>query len=179
MIYFLKDGNYVKIGFTRADAERRKNELQTGCARPLELIGTASGGIQTEATIHYLLRRHRHQREWFVLNDEVKGFIASALSLGIGPAILAAEHAEIEAEEKAAQQRRVCSRSLHATTVSELDEILRDVGFSKRDAGFIARKIKYWDQYLQRAEVTASAIREDQTIPPSSEFEDVLRRAAA
>lgn len=69
MIYFITDGEYVKIGFTDSDdvGERMKT-LQVGNARRLSLIGTMPGGREEECLLHALLSDFRASGEWFDLN---------------------------------------------------------------------------------------------------------------
>ena len=72
MIYFITDGEYVKIGFTdQDDAENRLKALQVGNARKLTLIGTIPGGLTEEATLHKVFAQLRANGEWFAVTPPV------------------------------------------------------------------------------------------------------------
>lgn len=65
MIYFVTDGEYLKIGYTDNDVESRISALQIGNARKLKLIGVIDGNRDDEATLHYVFRGLRVSGEWF------------------------------------------------------------------------------------------------------------------
>lgn len=76
MIYFIrmKGTTYVKIGYTsRDEIELRRNELQTGCPRILEVIGLIEGDETTESDLHRQAWHHRTDggQEWFDLSAEI------------------------------------------------------------------------------------------------------------
>lgn len=72
MIYFISDGEYIKIGFTEDDdAEKRLNALQTGNARELRLIGVIPGDKSVERILHNVLGSLRARGEWFRISDHV------------------------------------------------------------------------------------------------------------
>lgn len=67
MIYFVTDGEYVKIGFTdKDDVQQRLNALQIGNARELKLLGTILGGREEEALLHRVFDGFRVRGEWFM-----------------------------------------------------------------------------------------------------------------
>jgi hypothetical protein len=69
MIYFITDGEFVKIGFTdNEDVHKRIKELQIGNARKLELLGTLSGNIADESFLQRLLSDFNVSGEWFDFN---------------------------------------------------------------------------------------------------------------
>lgn len=49
MLYIIRGGSYVKIGYTAQDVKRRMNELQTGSPTRLRLIKTSSHATEAEA----------------------------------------------------------------------------------------------------------------------------------
>ncbi len=72
-IYFIRRGEYVKIG--RSDAGvGRMADLQQASPEPLELMGTFTGIPCDEQMLHYAFAEHRIRGEWFThvpLMDEV------------------------------------------------------------------------------------------------------------
>lgn len=66
MIYFIEsDAGPIKIGYTESSATERREELQTGSAWPLSLLGTIEGDRETEAMLHHKFAAQRMQGEWF------------------------------------------------------------------------------------------------------------------
>lgn len=63
MIYFVTDGEFVKIG-TSNDPHRRISDFQVGNPRALTLIATIEGGHHLEKKIHKILP-NRTSGEWF------------------------------------------------------------------------------------------------------------------
>lgn len=73
MIYFITDGEYVKIGFTdKDDVQQRLSTLQTGNARELTLLGTMQGGRESEMLLHQVFSSLRVRGEWFLLTPQIK-----------------------------------------------------------------------------------------------------------
>ena len=71
MIYFVSDGEYVKIGFTEdEDISKRIRALQTGNARKLELVAVIPGDTSAETALHRVLSELRVSGEWFKLSGE-------------------------------------------------------------------------------------------------------------
>lgn len=67
MIYYISDGEYVKIGYT-ADTRTlrtRLSTLQIGNARPLVLMMLMPGSIEAEGNIHNIHADQRVRGEWF------------------------------------------------------------------------------------------------------------------
>lgn len=70
-VYFISDGQFVKIGFT-ANVEKRLKQLQTGHRCKLSIVATIPGGTRnTESLLHAALRKHKLQGEWFKCQNEV------------------------------------------------------------------------------------------------------------
>jgi hypothetical protein len=91
MIYFVSDGEYVKIGLTDSDdVDARIAALQTGNARKIFLLGTIEGGREAEAVLHSVFSNLRVRGEWFRVSlpkSEVDA--ASAIDPATLPAPLA------------------------------------------------------------------------------------------
>ena len=78
MIYFIKGGDFVKIGKSYSP-EKRIKELQTGNPYKLELLKTikecSEGGEFEESDLHAKFKKYRVEGEWFEYSDEIKKFI--------------------------------------------------------------------------------------------------------
>jgi len=85
VIYFVKVGKRVKIGYSE-DVASRLCQLQTGSSEPLTLLGTVPGNMQLEKAIHVLLSPYRVQGEWFVHSGACRQFINVALA-GAAPTL--------------------------------------------------------------------------------------------
>lgn len=77
MIYFIKAGGYVKIGFS-ADPVARLRQLQTSSPIEMEIILTMKGLQTTEATLHRVfedLQVERGGTEWFRYSGRLKSCV--------------------------------------------------------------------------------------------------------
>lgn len=82
MIYFVSDGDAIKIGRAK-DVGLRIRDLQCGSSRELTLIGTTEGGSAEERHAHVTLSEHRLAGEWFKDCEAVRDAIASFMDFGI------------------------------------------------------------------------------------------------
>lgn len=69
-IYYLSDGDHVKIGFTTNWSEREK-KYRTHTPRPLTLLAIRPGTHQEETRLHHEFRRYRANGEWFYPGPEL------------------------------------------------------------------------------------------------------------
>ena len=69
-VYFVKGGDKVKIGCT-GHVRTRFEQLRMANAGPIELIGVAPGGNETEKLLHEELAEHRSHGEWFFITPAV------------------------------------------------------------------------------------------------------------
>lgn len=75
-IYFVSNGESVKIGYTSGDAKSRMSQLQTGNACQLTLLAFNSDWDRAEESeLHQQFANHRQSGEWFAMNDELKATI--------------------------------------------------------------------------------------------------------
>lgn len=77
-VYFLQclgGDNYIKIGYTTRSPALRKKGIMTGCPYPLRLLAFEPGPPVLERHVHYRLRFHRVNGEWFEANSAVLRFI--------------------------------------------------------------------------------------------------------
>jgi hypothetical protein len=63
-VYFLRCGDFVKIGFS-ADPQRRLRYLQTATPFDFELLGYHAGTKWHEQRLHKVFASLRHRHEWF------------------------------------------------------------------------------------------------------------------
>jgi hypothetical protein len=76
-IYFISDGEYVKIGYTNGNPLERLASLQTGNARLLKVLHTMPGSLSEEQALHQRFHHLRACGEWFELTDEIQQFIGT------------------------------------------------------------------------------------------------------
>ena len=74
MIYFIKQGDYVKIGFTNR-FKTRLNQLQVSSPIKLEVLGIIEGNKNDEKNMHEKFKHISTNGEWFIYCDELKSFI--------------------------------------------------------------------------------------------------------
>ena len=69
-LYFIKSGNYVKIGYTRSIKDRL-NQLQSGNPNELKLIFLLDDAKDLEIPLHKFFKgKNKHQRgEWFIYDE--------------------------------------------------------------------------------------------------------------
>jgi hypothetical protein len=77
MIYFLRAGPFVKIGYTDS-LRTRLNDLQVGCPYRQELVATMPGPPATEAALHDLADNHAYRAEWFHYRGDLKRWLEGA-----------------------------------------------------------------------------------------------------
>lgn len=86
-VYFLRAGDFVKIGFTSHPTGRAR-ELQTGLPGGIDFIVAVSGSREDEQRLHGELSMHHVRGEWFRAVPAVLATITR--SVGLGRAMLAA-----------------------------------------------------------------------------------------
>lgn len=73
MIYFITDGQYVKIGFTgKDDVTERLTALQIGNPKELKVIGVIEGDRETERILHTVFAPLKAQGEWFKIDKDTQ-----------------------------------------------------------------------------------------------------------
>lgn len=75
IVYFLKAGDFIKIGKATGGADSRVSSLQTGCPFPITVLATIPGGLAREARLHRLFSSLRSHGEWFHAAPSLLGFI--------------------------------------------------------------------------------------------------------
>jgi hypothetical protein len=99
VVYFLRGGDTIKIGYTTNLAARQRS-LETASAVPLELLASVPGDRREEARLHREWWHLHIRGEWFHADEELLRYIR----------VLAGELApepDPQAQAQAAQFRRV------------------------------------------------------------------------
>jgi hypothetical protein len=81
-IYFISDGDSIKIGRSK-DVTARMKDLSCGSARPLSLIASVNGHSKHESKVHAELADYRLNGEWFADCQEVRSAISRYVESGI------------------------------------------------------------------------------------------------
>lgn len=73
-VYFITDGEFIKIGISN-NIQKRINSIQTGNPKRLELLRSIectfeSHAINLEKLLHRALSEHRVKGEWFAISQE-------------------------------------------------------------------------------------------------------------
>lgn len=74
MIYFIRNGDYIKIGVANNPWERL-SKFQVGSPVQLELLAVAPGSFDEEYRYHSMFSQHRARGEWFHARQPVLDFI--------------------------------------------------------------------------------------------------------
>ena len=69
MLYLIKCGNYLKIGFTE-NLEQRTKTYETHNP-DFEVLCTIDGDKNDEAYLHNLFKQYKYKNEWFYNNEEI------------------------------------------------------------------------------------------------------------
>jgi hypothetical protein len=75
LVYIMRAGDRVKIGWCAGDVQKRRAELQTGCPDLLEIIVTFPGTRADEATLHADFAALRGVGEWFRYEEPLVRFV--------------------------------------------------------------------------------------------------------
>lgn len=77
MIYFISDGQYIKIGYS-GNPEKALNELQKNSPKELKLLYTLSGSLKDKQILHKQLSETRVNGEWFKPSQPLMSLLSSA-----------------------------------------------------------------------------------------------------
>lgn len=77
-VYYLSDGDHIKIGFT-VNLERRLKVYRTHSAKPPELLGFHAGTIFDEKRLHKKFKDYRVRAEWFYPGLELTNYIKETI----------------------------------------------------------------------------------------------------
>ena len=76
MIYFVKAGDYIKIGYSKDNKsfESRISTIKTNCPFEIEILGKIEGGVEQERNImNYFIKFHL-RGEWFNYDISIEEF---------------------------------------------------------------------------------------------------------
>lgn len=76
-VYFLTEGNHIKIGYTTQSIEARIQQLNTGSVQNIYLLGWIYGDKKREQELHqqFANSRVRFNGEWFNPTEDLIKFI--------------------------------------------------------------------------------------------------------
>lgn len=77
IVYFLRAGDFVKIGKATGSPTNRLSQLRTGCPFPIEVVATIDGGYAKERELHERFRHIRAHGEWFHATADLCAYIES------------------------------------------------------------------------------------------------------
>ena len=69
MLYLLKSGNYLKIGYAKNIEERMK--LYNTHNPDFELLDTKEGTLLDEKELHRICKKWKYRTEWYYYNEEI------------------------------------------------------------------------------------------------------------
>ena len=77
MVYFVKCGSSVKVGYSRSvgSAWERMKNMQTGNPTELEMVKVVLGGLTEERKIHRLFETYLIRGEWYKFDPMVETII--------------------------------------------------------------------------------------------------------
>ena len=77
MVYFITDGSYIKIGYTKNNSKKRLKQLQTSNASELFLLGYIDGDKTVEKELHNQFSSSivRQNGEWFFPTEDLMDYI--------------------------------------------------------------------------------------------------------
>lgn len=77
MVYFVKAGDYIKIGYSKNEKafKTRLSSYKTSCPFEVEVLGTLDGGVEEERNImNYFIKFHT-RGEWFNYDESILEYI--------------------------------------------------------------------------------------------------------
>ena len=80
MIYFITDGEYLKIGTTDNLKLRFKN-IQSSNPKELRIVATLNGDYTEETKLHHKFNNIRNRGEWFYYTEKLKNYITNLDSM--------------------------------------------------------------------------------------------------
>jgi predicted DNA-binding transcriptional regulator AlpA len=75
VVYFLADGDAIKIGTTKGHPSARANSMNSGNPRKIDYLYSIWADRTIEATLHALFQPFLIQGEWFTAGSELKTFL--------------------------------------------------------------------------------------------------------
>lgn len=77
IVYFLRAGDFIKIGKATGSPKSRIATLQTGCPFQISVLAYMPGGLAEESALHQRFAALRTHGEWFRASPDLLSFIDS------------------------------------------------------------------------------------------------------
>ena len=76
-VYFITNGENIKIGYTKNSVQKRLKQLNTGSDKQLYILGYIKGTMADEEAIHPKFAQYklRTNGEWFQASDDILDYI--------------------------------------------------------------------------------------------------------
>lgn len=135
MIYFIKAGDFMKIGYTKNDTiDKRVASLQTGCPYKIEPVLYIKGTIQDEKAHQDIHLEHHYRGEWYLYSGVRDHFLL---------------HKGIDMDEIVAKNRQIDMLNKFHLRRAMYNTILRKEAKEKELED--ARKLGLWNVELNDA----------------------------
>lgn len=144
MLYFIRSGQYVKIGVS-ANPWQRLAEFQTANPEPLEMMAVGPGDYGFESELHRLFGEHRGAGEWFRDNERIRAVVA--FMRDTFPDLQRAPHIEVPAmasTEIEEQPEKLDSLSTGPRSMSQLATMTNDTWRIETNANGNGRGMGTW-----------------------------------
>ena len=146
MLYFIRSGQYVKIGVS-ARPWARLAEFQTANPEPLEMLAIGPGDFGFESELHRLFGEHRGAGEWFHDNERIRAVVAFMRSTF--PELQQGQH-EPEPEPELFQRERAERLSGQRSSWLEFRSVYTKLDGSRRYYGRYRGWVKEDGQWRKR-----------------------------
>lgn len=147
MLYFLSDGEYVKIGFSD-NVKGRIPDIQVSNPKDLSVELVIDGDYALEQKIHNDLRKYHVRGEWFSYSEVVKGYIDKLKSGDLRWSLgLLNQERELNALKKARVKARL-----------SLEDVAQILGISKQSVNEFEQRFSNGSVSLKRVQRFAKAI---------------------
>ncbi len=76
-VYFITNGENIKIGYTKNSVQKRLKQLNTGSDKQLYILGYMKGTMADEENLHSKFQQYkiRNNGEWFEPSDDILDYI--------------------------------------------------------------------------------------------------------
>lgn len=151
VVYFLSDGELIKVGYATCTAERL-HDLQTGNGRLIERLCEAPATLKQEYKLHSLLPA-RAQGEWFHPSEKLMRLIRRIVATPIGERAKCVPNFIQEELAKKARRKVVYAlqhgrliRRLRAETAELVNDIVAEHGTEDlaKAIGFTDGAVRWW-----------------------------------
>lgn len=87
MVYFIRAGDKIKIGFARSESAVRSRyaTIRNASPMPVVLLGAMEGTVEDEHALHRRFQAYRAEGEWFAAEPAVLEVVAQAVEVTPAP----------------------------------------------------------------------------------------------